>query len=62
LAAVLGLFATAALAAEIIDCKVVSARKDTLVLDCGRKAALLEPGETVKIRSMSKRRAPLMGC
>ncbi|HHO49120.1 MAG TPA: hypothetical protein ENN06_11830 [Desulfobacteraceae bacterium] len=62
LAAALGLSATAALAAEIIDCKVVSARKDTLILDCGRKAVNLKPGETVKIRSISKKRAPLMGC
>lgn len=55
-------FTAVAVKAKVIDCKVVSARKDTLVLDCGKKAGNMEPGDTVKVRSLSRKRPPLMGC
>lgn len=51
-----------AVQAKVIDCTVVSAQKDTVVLDCGNKAGNLETGNKVKVRSISRKRAPLMGC
>ena len=62
LAAAIGLSAAVAVHAKIIDCKVLSVEKDTVVLDCGDKAANLTAGGKVKVRSTSGRRVPLMGC
>lgn len=64
LAAAISLLITAAVHAKIIDCKVVSVKKDTdtVILDCGSKAAELKAGAKIKIRSTSVRRVPLMGC
>ena len=59
---VTGVFSAVAVHGEVIDCKVVSARKNTFVFDCGSKAATLKPGDNVKVRFTPKRREPLMGC
>lgn len=56
------LMTAVAIHAKIIDCKVVSVQKDTVVLDCGGKAANLTAGDRVKVRSSGVRRVPLMGC
>lgn len=62
LTATMAVFSVVAVRSEIINCKVVSARKDKVVIDCGSKAATLKPGDTVKVRYTSRRLAPLMGC